>query len=41
MTTLSVASYARTLDERVATLRTMAEALDASGLGESEPVTDI
>jgi F420-dependent oxidoreductase-like protein len=33
-TTLSVATYAATLDERLATLRTMAEVLDASGLGE-------
>jgi F420-dependent oxidoreductase-like protein len=33
-TTLSVASYAGSLDERVAALRTLAEALDASGLGE-------
>lgn len=34
VTTLAVASYAGSLDERVATLRTMAEALDASGLGD-------
>ncbi|MGH8969405.1 MAG: LLM class F420-dependent oxidoreductase [Actinomycetes bacterium] len=34
VTTVSVASYAGSLDERVATLRTLAEALDASGLGE-------
>ena len=34
VTTLSVASYAGTLDERVAALRTMAEVLDESGLGE-------
>ena len=34
MTTLSVASYAGSLDERVAALRTLSEALDASGLGE-------
>jgi F420-dependent oxidoreductase-like protein len=34
VTTLSVASYAGTLDERVASLRTVAEALDRSGLGE-------
>jgi F420-dependent oxidoreductase-like protein len=33
VTTLSVATYAPTLEERVATLRTVAEALDASGLG--------
>jgi alkanesulfonate monooxygenase SsuD/methylene tetrahydromethanopterin reductase-like flavin-dependent oxidoreductase (luciferase family) len=35
VTTLSVATYAPTLEERTATLRTMAEALEASGLGES------
>jgi F420-dependent oxidoreductase-like protein len=35
VTTLSVATYAATLEERTATLRTMAEALEASGLGES------
>jgi alkanesulfonate monooxygenase SsuD/methylene tetrahydromethanopterin reductase-like flavin-dependent oxidoreductase (luciferase family) len=35
VTTLSVGTYAPTLDERIATVRTMAEALDASGLGES------
>lgn len=34
VTTLAVATYAPTLDERIATLRTMAEALDASGLGD-------
>jgi alkanesulfonate monooxygenase SsuD/methylene tetrahydromethanopterin reductase-like flavin-dependent oxidoreductase (luciferase family) len=34
VTTVSVASYGATLDERVAALRTLAEALDASGLGE-------
>jgi F420-dependent oxidoreductase-like protein len=34
VTTLSVASYGGTLDERVAALRTMAEVLDESGLGE-------
>jgi F420-dependent oxidoreductase-like protein len=34
VTTLSVATYAGSLDERLATLRTMAEVLDASGLGE-------
>ena len=34
VTTLAVASYGGPLDERVATLRTMAEALDESGLGE-------
>ncbi len=34
VTTLSVSTYAATLDERVACLRTVAEALDASGLGE-------
>jgi F420-dependent oxidoreductase-like protein len=34
VTILSVASYAGTLDERVAALRTLSEALDASGLGE-------
>jgi F420-dependent oxidoreductase-like protein len=34
VTTLTVATYAATLDERTQTLRTMAEALDASGLGE-------
>ncbi len=34
VTTLSVASYAGTLDERVAALRTLAEALDESGLGD-------
>jgi alkanesulfonate monooxygenase SsuD/methylene tetrahydromethanopterin reductase-like flavin-dependent oxidoreductase (luciferase family) len=32
VTTLSVALYAATLEERLATLRTMAEVLDASGL---------
>ena len=34
VTTLSVATYAATLEERVSTLRTVAEALDESGLGE-------
>jgi F420-dependent oxidoreductase-like protein len=34
VTTLSVASYAGSLDERVAALRTLSEALEASGLGE-------
>jgi F420-dependent oxidoreductase-like protein len=34
VTTLSVASYAGSLDERVAALRTLAEVLDESGLGE-------
>ena len=34
VTTLSVGTYAPTLDERVSTLRTVAEALEASGLGE-------
>jgi len=34
VTTLNVASYAGSLDDRLATLRTMAEVLDASGLGE-------
>jgi len=34
VTTVSVASYAGSLDERVAALRTLSEALDASGLGE-------
>ncbi len=34
VTTLAVASYGGPLEERVATLRTMAEALDESGLGE-------
>ncbi len=34
VTTLSVAPYARSYDEQVATLRTIAEALDASGLGD-------
>lgn len=33
VTTLTVATYAGTLDERIATLRTMSEALDESGLG--------
>ena len=32
VTTLTVATYAGTLDERLGTLRTMAELLDASGL---------
>jgi len=35
VTTLTVATYAPTLDERTQTLRTMVEALDDSGLGES------
>jgi len=35
VTTLSVATYAPTLDERIATLRTVAEALEESGLGDS------
>ena len=34
VTTLSVASYAGSLDERVGALRTLADALDASGLGD-------
>jgi F420-dependent oxidoreductase-like protein len=34
VTTLSVASYAESLDGRVAALRALSEALDASGLGE-------
>jgi len=34
VTTLSVASYAGSLQERIATLRTMAEVLDESGLAE-------
>ena len=34
VTTISVASYAGSLDERVGALRTMAEVLDESGLGE-------
>ena len=34
VTTLTVATYAGTLDERLATLRTMAEVLEASGLGD-------
>ena len=34
VTTLSVATYAASLDERLTTLRTMAEVLDRSGLGE-------
>jgi F420-dependent oxidoreductase-like protein len=34
VTTLSVATYAGTLDERVATLRTMVAALEKSGVGE-------
>jgi F420-dependent oxidoreductase-like protein len=34
VTTLSVATYAPTLDERLTTLRSMAEVLDASGLGD-------
>jgi alkanesulfonate monooxygenase SsuD/methylene tetrahydromethanopterin reductase-like flavin-dependent oxidoreductase (luciferase family) len=32
VTTLTIASYAGSLDDRLATLRTMAEVLDASGL---------
>jgi hypothetical protein len=32
VTTLTVATYAGTLEERVATLRTMVEVLDESGL---------
>jgi alkanesulfonate monooxygenase SsuD/methylene tetrahydromethanopterin reductase-like flavin-dependent oxidoreductase (luciferase family) len=35
VTTLSVASYAGSLDERVAALRTLAEVLDESGLGDA------
>ncbi len=35
VTTLSVATYAATLEERTATLRTVAQALEASGFGES------
>ncbi len=34
VTTLTIATYAGTLDERLATLRTMAEVLDASGLAD-------
>ena len=34
VTTLTVATYAGTLDERIATLRTMGELVDAAGLGE-------
>ena len=34
VTTLTVATYAGTLDERVATLRTMGELVEAAGLGE-------
>jgi F420-dependent oxidoreductase-like protein len=34
VTTLTVATYAETLDQRLSTIRTMAEVLDASGLGE-------
>jgi F420-dependent oxidoreductase-like protein len=34
VTTLSVASYGGTLEERISALRTLHEALDASGLGE-------
>jgi hypothetical protein len=33
VTTLSVAAYSGSLDERLATLRTMVEVLDESGLG--------
>jgi hypothetical protein len=32
VTTLTVATYAGSLDERIATLRTMAEVLDQAGL---------
>jgi alkanesulfonate monooxygenase SsuD/methylene tetrahydromethanopterin reductase-like flavin-dependent oxidoreductase (luciferase family) len=35
VTTLSIATYAATLEERMATVRTMAELLDDSGLGAS------
>jgi hypothetical protein len=34
VTTISVATFAPDLEGRIAVLRTMAEALDASGLGE-------
>ena len=34
VTTVSLAVYARTADERAATLRTVAEVLDAAGLGD-------
>ncbi|MBI1376131.1 MAG: LLM class F420-dependent oxidoreductase [Frankiales bacterium] len=34
VTTLTLATYAGTIEQRVATLRTMTEVLDASGLGE-------
>ena len=34
VTTLTIATYAGTLEERLATLRTMAEVLEASGLGD-------
>jgi F420-dependent oxidoreductase-like protein len=34
VTTLTIGVYAATLEERLATVRTMAEALDASGLGD-------
>lgn len=34
VTTLTVATYAGSLDERIATIRTMAEVLEESGLGE-------
>jgi hypothetical protein len=34
VTTLSVASYAGSLEDRVGALRTLAEVLDESGLGE-------
>ena len=34
VTTLSVASYAGSLEERVDALRTLADALDESGLGD-------
>ncbi len=34
VTTLTVATYAGSIDDRIQTLRTMAELLAASGLGE-------
>jgi hypothetical protein len=34
VTTLTVATYSGTIEERLQMLRTMAEVLDASGLGE-------
>jgi hypothetical protein len=34
VTTLTIASYAGTLEERVASLRLMADALDSSGLAD-------